>query len=270
MKLYQNVLHVVNGASDVADTSQYWFGLLQTRIPTNQVGVEYSNLVSKYIQAEGLRLMRADLTWRGYCIYNSSVIDDMIAQCDVKSLEEGVFAESTGPFTVFTSKIINTAHPQAPPSDMDQLFGELKDTQLRNHAQGLFHYYTSRTAFNMMPFQDQRNPWVLFYPSMARSASIRGQKSLLYAILAQAAGNLAHLGRKREDMLVLATRFYVIAIKRLRESLEENATDFSVILASVLTLIMAEVWYISNYSPSCPKSRCRRLLTILTGIQWQI
>ena len=269
MKLYQNVLHVVNGASDAAGTSQYQFGLLQTRIPTNQVGVEYSNLVSKYVQAEGLRLMRADLTWRGYCIYNSSAVDGMIAQCDVKS-PEGAFANSAGPFTVFTSKIIDTAHPQAPPSDMDQLFGELKDTQLRNHAQDLFHYYTSCTAFNMMPFQDQRNPWVLFYPSMARSASIRGQKSLLYAILAQAAGNLAHLSRKREDMLVLATRFYAIAIEQLRESLKENATDFSVILASVLTLIMAEVWYISNYSPSCRISRCRRLLTILTGIQWQI
>lgn len=43
MKLYQNVLHVVNGASDAAGTSQYQFGLLQTRIPTNQVDVEYSN-----------------------------------------------------------------------------------------------------------------------------------------------------------------------------------------------------------------------------------
>jgi hypothetical protein len=51
MKLCQNVLHVVNGASDAADTSQYQFGLLQTRIPTNQADVEYSNLVSKYVQA---------------------------------------------------------------------------------------------------------------------------------------------------------------------------------------------------------------------------
>jgi hypothetical protein len=200
--------------------------------------------------------MQADLTWRGYCIYNSSAVDSMIAQCDVKPPEEGAFAKSAGPFTVFTLKIIDTAHPQAPPSDMDQLFGELKDTQLRNHAQSLFHYYTNHTAFNMMPFQDRRNPWVSFYPSMARSACTRGQRSLLYAILAQAAGNLAHLGHKREDMLVLATRFYAGAIKQLRESLEENATDFSVILASVLTLIMAEVWYISSYSPSCRTSRC--------------
>ena len=251
MKSYQNVLHAVNEASDAADTSQYQFGLLQTRIPTNQVDVEYCNLVSKYVQAEGLRLMRAGLTWRGYCIYNSSVVDGMIAQCDVKSLEEGAFAKSAGPFTVFTSKIIDTAHPQAPPSDMDQLFGELKDTQLRNHALSLFHHYTNLTAFQMMPFQDRRNPWLSFYPSMALSAYTRGQKSLLYAILAQAAGNLAHLGRKREDMLVLATRFYTTAIKQLRESLQENAIDFSVILASILTLIMAEVRDISSYSPSC-------------------
>ena len=256
MKLYQNVLHVVNGASDAAGTSQYQFGLLQTRIPTNQVDVEYSNLVSKYVQAERLGLMRADLTWRGYCIYNSSAVDGMIAQCDIKSPEEGAFAKSAGPFTVFTSKVIDTSHPQAPPSDMDQLFGELKGTQLRNHAPSLFHHYTNLTASNMMPFQDRRNPWQSFYPSMALSANTRGRKSLLYAILAQAAGNLAHLGHKREDMLVLATRYYAGAIEQLRGSLEENAIDFSVILASVLTLIMAEVWYISSYSPSCRTSRC--------------
>lgn len=166
----------------------------------------------------------------------------MIAQCDVKSPEEGAFAKSAGPFTVFTSKIIDTAHPQAPPSNMGQLFGELKGTKLYDHAPSLFHHYTHLIASNMMPFQDQRNPWQSFYPSMALSANVRGQNPLLYAILAQAAGNLAHLDHKREDMLVLATGYYVRAIEKLRESLEENATDFSIILASVLTLIMAEVY----------------------------
>jgi len=174
----------------------------------------------------------------------------MIAECDVESLKPGVSVKSAGPFTVFASKTIDTPHPRASLSDVEQLFGELKGTRLRSQAHNLFRHYTSCTAFNMMPFQDSRNPWLSCYPSMARSGCTRGQKSLLYAILAQAAGNLAHLGNNREELLVLAMMFYGIAIKLLRESLEEKAPDFSIILASILTLVMAEVRYISSYSRS--------------------
>jgi Fungal specific transcription factor domain len=246
MKLYQNVLPAGSGAFYAADTSQSWYGLPQIRIPTNQVDVGYSHRVSESVQAE-VKLTTSDLTWRGCYIYNSSTIDGMIAQCDLKSPEGRVLAKSPGPFGVFTSKPIKTPHPRAPPSDTEELFGELKSTQLRNQAQILFHHYTSCTAFNMMPFQDSRNPWLSFYPSMARSGSAVGQKSLLYAILAQAAGNLAHLGHRREEMLVLAMMFYARAIRQLRESLEENSADFSVIMASILTLVMAEVKYITSY-----------------------
>jgi len=142
---------------------------------------------------------------------------------------------------VFAAKVNDTPNPQAGPSDMEQVFGDLSCVQLKEDAQKLFHHYTSFTAFNMMPFKDRRNPWLSFYPSLARCGYTRGHKSLLYAILAQAAGNLAHLGYRREDMLGLATGFYARAMKQLRERLQDADNDFTAILASVLTLIMAEV-----------------------------
>jgi len=200
--------------------------------------------------------MITDLTWRGYYIYSSATIDGMIAQCDFSSPEEGVITKSVGPFGVFTSKPIPTPRPRAPPSETKELFRELRGTQLRNQARDLFHHYINCTAINMMPFQDIRNPWLSCYPSMARSGSALGQKSLLYAIIAQAAGNLAHLGYRREEMLVLARMFYATAIKQLREGLEENSADFSVIMASILTLVMAEVQHISIYSRPCLVLRC--------------
>ena len=76
---------------------------------------------------------------------------------------------------------------------------------------------------------------------MANSGESKAHKSLLHAILAQAAGNLAHLGNY-PSMASLALEYSLVATRQLRKAFEEEYVgDFSVMLASVLTLIMAEV-----------------------------
>lgn len=74
---------------------------------------------------------------------------------------------------------------------------------------------------------------------MALSAFYTGHASLLYAILAQAAGNLAHLGYQRETMLGVAMRLYGAAVGELGRGIRK--VEFSVLVATVLALIMAEV-----------------------------
>ena len=181
--------------------------------------------------------MQAGRTWKGYPVYDCSAIDNLIEQCDDEN-KEG--SKSAGPFAVFTTKSKAISYPQAMPSAVSQIFADFQDNQLHGHSE-LFHHYTNQIALNMMPFEDSRNPWLSFYPSMALSTYGQGHKSLLYAILAQAAGNLAHLGHEREKMLTLAMRFYAAAIHHLGRSIEKGATEFSILLATVLALIMAEV-----------------------------
>jgi hypothetical protein len=185
-------------------------------------------------------------TWKGYPIYDSSAVDDLIEQCDVENHVDSSSAKSVGPFTVFTVNSNAIFHPQASLSAIHQIFANLQDDQLRGNS-ALFHHYTNQIAPNMMPFEDSRNPWLSFYPSMALSSYSQGHKSLLYAIFAQAAGNLAHLGYQREKMLKLAMQFYAASIQHLGRSVERGTTEFSILLATVLALIMAEVLRISNY-----------------------
>ena len=91
----------------------------------------------------------------------------------------------------------------------------------------------------MMPFQDRRNPWKSCYPLMARSGKSCAQRSLLHAMLAQAAGNLTLMGCQKEVMSALTLRHYTLAISELRKALCDPV-DFCLVIASILTLIMAE------------------------------
>ncbi|KUJ20681.1 uncharacterized protein LY89DRAFT_451784 [Mollisia scopiformis] len=178
------------------------------------------------------RVLRSDLTWRGHRIHQPIEVDSLIAQCNVENHDEAEEIEkSAGPFTVFCAPNVIPLSLSEVPNASHGNFRLVKE---------LCHHYFTYTALNMMPFKDKRNPWRSFYPRMARQGSSRGQKSLYYAILAQAAGNLAHLGSRREEMLRLATQFYSDGVKHLRTSLGDM--DFSAVIASIVTLIMAEVY----------------------------
>jgi Fungal specific transcription factor domain len=168
-------------------------------------------------------------------------VDGLIAKCDASNRDDAYRGISAGPFTVFASRSIRVPSPRRLPSDIIGILDEGHDAQLKDHAGFLFHHYSTYIAKNMMPFEDRRNPWRSFYPLMARCGTSRGHRALLHAMLAQAAGNLAYLGSDVELMSILTVKHYALAIENLRRGLEDDWKDFSVVLASVLTLIMAEV-----------------------------
>lgn len=177
------------------------------------------------------KLTQIDLTWQGHRIYQPVEVDELIAQCNIerRTTSEN-FEKTAGPFTVFCLQA------EVPQSISDVPNASDSDNHL---IMELWHHYVTYTAVNMMPFKDKRNPWLSLYPHIACQRSSRGEKSLYCAILAQAAGNLAQLGSRRENMSRLATRFYTDGIRHLRTGLE--SMDFSAVLASMGTLIMVEV-----------------------------
>ena len=116
-----------------------------------------------------------------------------------------------------------------------QLLAEPDDS-----ASYLLHHYTTHVAPNMMPFHDTRNPWQTSYPLLACCGDSAGHKSLYHAILAQAAGNLAYLGIDIETNKASNMEHYAKSIEDLRASLSSEQKDFSIALASMLTLAMSE------------------------------
>jgi len=95
-----------------------------------------------------------------------------------------------------------------------------------------------------MPFKDDRNPWLSAYPFMARRGDSTACRSSFHALLAQAAGNLAQLGHKEKEVFEMSISLYTIAVRELSETVAEQEYDFDIVLASILTLIMAEVLFL--------------------------
>jgi Fungal specific transcription factor domain len=156
---------------------------------------------------------------------------------------------SAGPFTAF--RWVRPLSPPLPPHVENTLGDQFSDMALSTTADFLFHHYLTRIAPTMMPFRGRCNPWKSSYPLMARSEKSCGQRALLHGLLSQAAGNLAHIGYQRDEMATLTLKHYVSAIAELRKALRE-CSDFCIIIASILTLIMAEashVNYITDHMP---------------------
>jgi hypothetical protein len=194
-----------------------------------------SGRLAKHLTREKLTL--TDLTWHGHQIHQPIELDELIAQCNLEGpTSSGYFERAAGPFTVFC---VRAGIPQ---SILDTSNSSNDDNHLTRE---LWHHYITYTATNMMPFQDNRNPWLSIYPRIACQRSTKGRKSSLQsAILAQAAGNLAQLGSRREEMSRLARNFYADGVRDLRTSLE--SMEFSTILASIGTLMMVEVFNLTQ------------------------
>ena len=196
------------------------------------------------------RALRYDLTWSLSPSYGSEDIDALIVQCDIPESEQPAqlsnMSKTAGPFTVFP---IMAKSEQLHP-DIDRVMRLTPTPRLLaepdDSASYLLHHYTTHVAPNMMPFHDTRNPWQSSYPLLARCGDSAGHKSLYHAILAQAAGNLAHLGVDIETNKASNMEHYAKSIEELRASLSSEDKDFSIALASMLTLIMSE-----NYRGEC-------------------
>ncbi|RDW58211.1 hypothetical protein BP6252_13622 [Coleophoma cylindrospora] len=195
------------------------------------------------------RALETHLTWHGYPTWDSAYIDKLIGQCDIEAEEArehgsiylAGYEKLAGPFSVFAcygydSTITSGRENWATPLSYHNVV-----TIRFARSSYLLHHYVKYVALSMMPFKDIRNPWQSFYPLTASCGDTDAHMSLFHAILAQSAGNLACLGSERMEMLNLSLYHYSQALRRLRKSLQQDKKDVGIILAIILTLIMAEV-----------------------------
>ena len=193
------------------------------------------------------RALQYDLTWSRSPAYGSEDIDALILQCDIPETQQSSQAadnyKTAGPFTVFP---IMAQSKQLHP-DIDRAMRLTPTPRLLTEQDDadstLLHHYTVHVAPNMMPFNDPRNPWQSSYPLLTRCGDSPGHRSLYHAILAQAASNLAHLGVDVETNRALTMEHHAKSIEDLRKNLQDSHKDFSIALASMLTLVVAEDHY---------------------------
>jgi hypothetical protein len=105
----------------------------------------------------------------------------------------------------------------------------------------LFHHYVNHVAALMMPYEHPRNPWKFDYPATALYQVSSNQKALYNAMLAQAAFNLSHLGSKGSEMFSVGSQHYNHALQQLIPQISYEKNDFSAMIASMMTLMFAEV-----------------------------
>ncbi|KPM38575.1 hypothetical protein AK830_g7980 [Neonectria ditissima] len=94
----------------------------------------------------------------------------------------------------------------------------------------------------MMPYEHPRNPWKSQYPATALDLVSAGQKSLYSAMLAHAAFNVAHLRGVDVEMLALGSKHYGHAIQELLKTIAREDVDFPGSMASMMTLMFAELY----------------------------
>lgn len=106
----------------------------------------------------------------------------------------------------------------------------------------LFYHYVNIVSSRMMPFEDRRNPWKCYYPSLALSNSSFAHIATRHAILSQAAAHLQHLECDPVRMEVLALDHYSKALRALSHYRRNSSDDdFGTVIACILSLMMAEV-----------------------------
>ena len=105
----------------------------------------------------------------------------------------------------------------------------------------LFHHYVSHVANIMMPYEHPRNPWKSHYPAVALEMASLKQNFLYSAMLAHAAFNIAHLRGNDDGFLRVGMKQYGDAIQALIHSIGQESLDFPATMASIMTLMFAEV-----------------------------
>jgi hypothetical protein len=180
-------------------------------------------------------------------VLHSDVVDYLISECDDEnndSTSSSYLMRTTSiqathnPFRSFRfEKSISRAEipcSLSPPGSIRCISSDI-------HEQLLFNHYINHVAIIMMPFEHTRNPWKSSYPAVALCDSTTDQNALYSALLAHSAFNLAQLGVDKDQMQTLATKYYILAIRQLRASIEHDKRQYAYTMAVIMTLMMAEV-----------------------------
>ena len=214
-------------------------GLSCPGIPPNFTWVKPNQISSA---AQGLGGLSPTTTWEGYRIYTSGDVDRMIDDLS-KQASKYLNGEDINfkdcPFSVLDFRFPLrelTSYSVSP------LMFQPSSSQLDHTSQLLFHHYVTIVAPLMMPLNDDRNPWKTFYPMSAISQESKLHSAIRFAILSQAAAHMLHLGCDEAEMKTLTIRYHSAGLSHLRRAITDvDAVDFELLLASILSLIMAEV-----------------------------
>lgn len=211
--------------------------------PPNFIWVEPNQTSSA---AQGLGGLSPTATWEGYRIYTTEDVDRMInvlANHTSNCFKGGDFKLRDSPFSLLDFRFPRralTCYPVSP------LMSQPSSNQLDPSSQRLFHHYVTVVAPLMMPLDDDRNPWKTYYPMSAISQESKLHSAIRFAILSQAAAHLLHLGCDEAEMKTLTIRYHSAGLRHLRRALSDvDVVDFELLLASILSLIMAEVYTVS-------------------------
>ncbi|KAF4959794.1 hypothetical protein FSARC_10619 [Fusarium sarcochroum] len=208
----------------------------------------------------------AETTWKGFQVIPSDIVDLLILRCDDPTGGDpgldGCFSflpVSHNPFSTFPivadekSTIENDHQGPQTPHCNGSFQGQLKvlsspvpfsgRTRLERY---LFHHYVTQVAVIMMPYEHPNNPWTTYYPAAAIQLRDGQYDALHSAMLAQAAFNLGQLGvgwdESRPTMLESALKYYGNAMRRLLSVMGSSDIEFPFVIATIMTLMMAEVY----------------------------
>ncbi|EXJ94894.1 hypothetical protein A1O1_00012 [Capronia coronata CBS 617.96] len=169
----------------------------------------------------------------------SALTNTAVAQFDRTQAQIAVL----GPFSVLSFPHPKTDPPSLPPENLPITSDVWPIWPLDQESRSLFQHYVSVISSKMMPFEDSRNPWKTRYPSMALSDDSAVYLAIRHAILSQAAAHFENIGYRTEHMKVLAMGHYSESLKALSTYLSETTEyDYGAVLASILSLIMAETY----------------------------
>lgn len=105
----------------------------------------------------------------------------------------------------------------------------------------LFHHYVNHVGTIMMPYEHPQNPWTSHYPAMALELGPSRQSCLYNALISHAAFNVSRLLGWDTGYMHMGWKYYSIAIKPLVETIGREELNFSATMASIMTLMFAEV-----------------------------
>jgi hypothetical protein len=201
-------------------------------------------------------LIVAEETWKGIDVLDTDLVDYLTSQWDPEPVADPVGVISTplrlpafNPFGMFRldEDEGNTQSPLSTPCPISMLnYDPLAPMSLSREERGLFHHYVNHVAVAMMPFEHPRNPWTSSYPARALHNTSKRQKPLFNALLAHAAFSVAHLSPVRDEKMAVAFKYYGLSIRQLMDTFEQEEQPSADVLAVVMTLMMAEVGYISR------------------------
>lgn len=184
--------------------------------------------------------------WAGYQTLPADLVDILVEQCDAgfgNAVSQMVYTywvtAEQNPFSVFAARQMPSVRSQPLHSISKALASFSSEASIEPF---LFHHYVEHVAALMLPYQHPRNAFETQYPSAALESASAGKKGLYFAILAQAAFNLAQLRNNDAAMLYYGAKYYGKSMRELSRAIERQDIQFPTMLSSIMTLMFAEVW----------------------------